>query len=536
MQPESNDIRMKPKNRLQRRRQEKHVRKDKAQVTSPVAAAHLKLAKADQLRKTGKLKQAQAICQGLLEKHPDYVGALHTLGLICMETDNYWAALSYFVRAAMLNPKDWTILVNLANVYLGLGAQDMAAHSLEQARVLKHDDPNIQFTLGQVYEAQQEYELAAECFEEALALDPDYPGAAHILGGCCGHLGQVERAAASLKRALKSPQTTMHRLQVLYLLSQLPASVIDIDLLDALQHAYATDDKKDPDFETRAGFIRGAALHRQGRHDEAWQNLVEANKGPNARYIDAYKKELESSQRSMESAKAGGFSIRKPSPETDTLPISLFILGPSRSGKTTMERLISHLDGVKRGYENRIVETAVRRTSQLCGLLTIDSLNSLPSGLDEKFSEIYVEELMARADATRAFTNTHPGRISNVGRLAQTVPNSRFIFVKRDLNDIVFRIFTKQYRANTNYYGYSIKNISNYVSWYYEMVDTWINTMPEICLTLSYEDMHTDPGETLNRAAEFCGLEVSGSKLPPLGDDTGCAEPYLTFLQHARSA
>ena len=38
-------------------------------------------------------------------------------------------------------------------------------------------------------------------------------------------------------------------------------------------------------------------------------------------------------------------------------PISLFILGPSRSGKSTMERLVGGLAGVKRGYEIPLSKT-----------------------------------------------------------------------------------------------------------------------------------------------------------------------------------
>ena len=526
---------MKTKNRHQRRREEKRAPRRAPEPANPVTAAHIRLAEADRLRKAGKLKQAHAICEALLEKHPDYVGALHTLGLVCMESKSYWAALSYFVRAAMLNPKDWTILVNLANVYLGLGAEDMAAHALEQARALKSDDPNIQFTLGQIYEAQREYELAAECFAKALDLDPDYPGAAHILGGCCGHLGDVERAASALKRALTSPQTTTHRLQILYLLSQLPAAVVDVDLLSGLDEAYATDDKNDPEFEMRAAFIRGSAFHKQGRHEEAWENLVAANTGPDRRYAGAYEKELKSGRNSLNTARTGTFNIARTGAADGPVPMSLFILGPSRSGKTTMERLLSRVDGVKRGYENRIVESSVRRTSQLCGLLTLDHLTSLPPGLNDKFSEIYMEELHSRAGNVQVFTNTHPGRITNVGRLAETVPDTRFIFVKRDVDDIAFRIFTKQYRADTNYYGYNIKKIYAYIAWYYSMIDAWVQKLPDITMSVSYEDMHADPAGTLKRAAEFCGLAVPEGPPPPLGDDTGCAGPYLRMLKEAGS-
>ena len=84
----------------------------------------------DRLRLKGELRGAQKSCEALLEKHPDYVAALHSLGLIHIAKQTYWQALSCFVRAAMLNPEDWTILTNLSQVYLALGADEMAASTL----------------------------------------------------------------------------------------------------------------------------------------------------------------------------------------------------------------------------------------------------------------------------------------------------------------------------------------------------------------------------------------------------------------------
>lgn len=521
---------MSSQRKLKKRRRDAQPKGAKPLASSPVVGAHLKLAEADKLRKAGKLKQAQSICQALLDTYPDYVGALHTLGLICSEQTNYWAALSFFVRAAMLNPKDWTILVNLASVYFHLGAFDMAAHTLEQARAFKDDDPHVQFTLGQVYESQREYDRAADCFERALDLDPRYAGAAHLLGGCCGHLGQVERAADALKAALDLKLSTTQRLQVLYLLSQLPASVVDIDLFAALDHAYETDDKGDPEFETRACFIRGGALDKLARHEDAWTNLVEGNRAKDELYRDAYAKEAENGARWLERARTAKIKLARPAPAASAMPVSLFILGPSRSGKTTLERLVGGLDGVKCGYENQIVELAVRRTSQLCGLVTLDDLSRLPPTFNEKFLELYLDELTTRAAGAEVFTNTHPGRITNVGRLAEAVPNMRFIFVKRDRDDVAFRIFTKLYRSNTNYYGYDLKKIYDYIDWYYSMIDAWMAALPKVSVIVSYEEMLASPSAILEQAAELCGLDAPQAEPAPLGDDTGAAVPYLEYL------
>src|SRR5271155_5384743 len=81
-----------------------------ATSASPLQESFIRLQQAEQLRQRGKLDQAQAICESLVQLHPDYTGALHTLGLVLGDKEKHLQALEYLVRAAMLNPRSWTTL------------------------------------------------------------------------------------------------------------------------------------------------------------------------------------------------------------------------------------------------------------------------------------------------------------------------------------------------------------------------------------------------------------------------------------------
>lgn len=507
------------------------VRRPRHARAKDIGGAHRKLAEAEKYRKSGDLRRALAITEQLVDRHPDYVGALHTLGLIHIERQGYWQALSCFVRAAMLNPNDWTILINLANVYLGLGAEEMAAHTLEQTMALKTDDPNIPFTLAKIYENQREYELAAECCEKTLALNPNFPGAAQMLGGCLTHLGRVEDAAKALTKAHKLDRKSI---QPLASLCQLPASVVSVKVLPALEKVTRRDSKEEDEFAARLAFARGWALDKQGEHEAAWKEVVDANRYYAELYDEAHASYAEDQDTALKQAKEFNPARPKDRSRFDKAPISLFVLGPSRAGKTTTESLIGALQGVKRGYENAIVERSVRRTSQLSGLLTLNSLTQLPTHLDARFGDMYLDELMQRSPDHRVFTNTHPGRINDVGRLAATIPRTRFVFVKRDEDDAAIRIFMKHYKKNTNYYSYTVQNVYRQISWYYEMIDVWRSKLPDITMSIRYEDMQDNPADVVALAAELCGLDAAVGDLPPFGDDRGCAGPYLKHLHAER--
>ncbi len=58
-----------------------------------------------------------------------------------------------------------------------------------------------------------------------------------------------------------------------------------------------------------------------------------------------------------------------------------------------------------------------------------------------------------------------------------------------------------------------------------------MNKLPDRSLALSYEDVVADPKGTLEKIAAFCDLPRPSVDPPELGDDRGCAKPYLKFLQ-----
>ena len=168
--------------------------------TDPLRNSFNRLKQAEELRLAGKLDAAQAICEQLVREYPKYWAALHTLGLVLVDKKNNEEALNYLVRAAMLDPRSCSTLTALSSVYLALGASEMAAHTLEQARTISPKDSTILSLMGGIYREEREYELAREAFREALALDGESMEAAVGLGWVCSHMGQSAESAAVFER------------------------------------------------------------------------------------------------------------------------------------------------------------------------------------------------------------------------------------------------------------------------------------------------------------------------------------------------
>jgi tetratricopeptide (TPR) repeat protein len=377
----------------------------------------------------------------------------------------------------------------------------------------------------EVYREECELELAQEAYGQAVQLEHDLIPAVFGLGWTYSSIGRDAEAADIFERLVKRGAGS---LEVLYALTSLPPQLLSLDVLAEMDKLVG-----DPN-QDMAAFVRAAALDKAGRHAEAWEQLVPANRALFVQMQDELNERRQSEQSSLARLRAASITIRGDGRRAGGHPISLFILGPSRSGKTSLERLVETLSAVKRGYENPIVEKSVRRAMQSASLLS-SSIEHLPPQLDSQCRDIYLEELGRRAGSAQVFTNTHPATIYAVDRIPAVFPNVRFIFIKRNLEDILLRIYMRKF-AQRNAYSYDLRSARDHVIWYYQMMDLLAEKLPNAVRIVSYEQMVADPAAVLRIAADLCELPMSvGSPLPAVGDDRGCALPYRELMADALS-
>ena len=477
------------------------------------------LEEADLLRQQGKLDRAESICYALTRRYPNYVAAFHTLGLIYLDKREFDQALNALVRAAMFDPQNWMTLTALSLAYLRLGANEMAARTLQRALAIKPEDASIFASLGEIYRDDREYEMALDNYRKALALDPALLSASLGLSICLLAVGRSREAAHILEEAFKQGDRSP---QLLHRIAMLPTAIPGVDVLQALEVAAAQ--IRDADAKNTTVFARAAALEKSGRHAEAWQELVSANRSLAATHREQLKAEENRRLRTLATLRAAS-ALAVEGHSSGVHPVSLFILGASRSGKTSLERLITSLEGLKAGFENPIVETTLRRTLQAAALPPADRLTDLPPSLLKLFRENYLAELDRRAGPVGVFTNTLPERIHDILWMVSAIPRVRVVLMKRDPDDAALRIYMTKYLKG-NSYAYDLAAIRRYLAWYNEMIELVAAKLPGRSEVIFYEDMADQPLGVLRKVAELCGLQATDKPLPTLAFDVGCAGPY----------
>jgi hypothetical protein len=128
-----------------------------------------------------------------------------------------------------------------------------------------------------------------------------------------------------------------------------------------------------------------------------------------------------------------------------------------------------------------------------------------------------------------------PDRIEDAMRVAADIPNARFIFIKRDIEDNCLRIFMRNYKRG-NFYASDLRDIRDHLTFFNQMIDALAAKLPQISRVVTYENLVADPTAALAEAAHLCNLDVSIGAVPSIGDDRGCAVPYRDHIETALRA
>ncbi len=425
----------------------------------------------------------------------------------------------------MLNPSNWMTLTALSGVYLRLGAIEMAMQTIAQAKSIEPHEANVLLMLGDVLREDCQYELACDAYREAVAADPELVPAAIGLGWCYADIGEDRKAAVIFEDLIKRGVRLIEPLRAL---ASFAASAVHVDLLAQLESVLRDPREDETDFANSLAFIRTSALDHAGRYEEAWACAEAANRKvfpamqPALAKLDGRRRASFTALRDYhQNSEFGGTGRR---------PLSLFILGPSRSGKTTMEKLVGALSGVRRGYESPIVQKAVRRTFQASALPPDGLLENLPMAARPLCRAIYHDELMRRTvSGVQVFTNTQSSCIFEAAQIVSAFENVRFIFMKRDIEDNLLRIYMRKYQEG-NAYGYDLATAREHITWYHQMIDLMVEKFPDLVRVIHYEDLVEEPAKALRIAASLCGLSVPETPAAAIAGDVGCAAPYRHLM------
>ena len=442
------------------------------------------------LKELGRLKEAESSYNKAIALMPDYAEAYCNLGITLHGLGHLDKSEASYNQAIALKPELAEAHINLGITLQELGRLKEAESSYNKAIALMPDYAEAYCNLGNVLKELGRLNDAESSFNQAIALMPNFAEAHSNLGVVFQELGRLEESKANLTKALALMPNFMDAARNLV---KLPVGQVDSYALDLCENVFGTLDDS-LEHQIKYFFFQGNLLKHRGFLDQSFGMFCKANKLKLGLSKDkvkvAAKKNIDSLMR-----------IKKWVPNLPKLEgkglMKLFLMGSSKSGKSSLEQILSKSSYVKTLYE--IIEH-----------------NELlkDNGYREDTNELLFEDLFSQSEGKlldegyEMVTSTNPGSIFYSDYLIDLLPNAFFIIIKRDPQDVSPEIFTAEYKSE-NIYSYDANEISRYLDVYYRVCQSLASKVPKRCLTVSFEDIVKDPEYVVGQVSKLIGRALN---------------------------
>lgn len=138
-----------------------------------------------------------------IEINPNYGGAYNNLGLALHRQGKLEGALTYYRKAVELNPKCVYSHNNLGNVLQELGQWEEAVAYYQKAIAIEPNYAQTHFNLGNTFWRQKKLDDAIRYYQKAIELDPNYGEAHYNLGVALQDAERLEEAFKAYQKAIQ---------------------------------------------------------------------------------------------------------------------------------------------------------------------------------------------------------------------------------------------------------------------------------------------------------------------------------------------
>ena len=137
--------------------------------------------------------------QTALELRPDSLNALYNLGTLHWKLKRFEDALRYLQAFRRLQPRDYDVLLPLADCLFELGRVPEGRHALDEMTSGARDSPELNFQAGKLLLHHRQVEAALFPLSRALALRPDWDEARLLLALAESRLNHPARVVELLR-------------------------------------------------------------------------------------------------------------------------------------------------------------------------------------------------------------------------------------------------------------------------------------------------------------------------------------------------
>ncbi len=475
------------------------------------------LKQAEDERIAGKLGSAKKRVVNIIKSYPNYFSALVLLGLIYADEKESEKAYHALLNAFLINSDNDNLKLSIAALSLDTRKYQVAKYFLSSIKEHSAEYFNI---YAKIYSALKQHDDAKIAFENSLRYDANWYDTKFYYAKCLADLGLTEQANKCLVELYNSGFATIEVIDAL-----IGPEGNDCEIIDFDKHIHHLSNKSLVDGEH---YVLANLHHRKGNYDLAWAMWAKAKElklSKERNQLIQLEKDnincLQAQKRYLNSAKPSR-SFNKP---------VFFISGPSRTGKTTLEKILSTSLSLKAGYESTLFDDIFKNVVEDAGLpyqknylfsiLTNQMIDSFKIGIDQNLETL--------CGSSNGFSIATPSVIYGALSYMQNFDNVYFIHICRNLNDNIFKIFTRNYKEG-NEYALSIETIKNYINWYKQMADIILSIYPQRSIRINYEDLIDNPNDIVQKISKISSIEYQSNLSFSIKGDVGISKEYKKYF------
>ena len=471
----------------------KHKGNFEAAIESYQQALRIKPDYADAYNNMGSALNSRGDIDGAIQSYkqalgikPDYAHTYYNMGNALMNRGDLNSAVESYKKGLKTKPDCAEAHNNIGIALKDMDDLEAAIKSYKQALRIAPDYADAYKNMGSALNAKGDIDGAIQSYKKALKIKPDYAEAYTSMGNALKHKGNFEAAIESYQQALNiNPETA----SALENMMKFPTGTLSSQTLNNLEQKGLITFKT-PNFSVKSKFKKANLYRHQKETSLAFRLFLEAN---------TLKKEtikaellLEQTRQNKTLEKIKGWSPHSWKNKRSSIK-KIFILGPSRSGKTSLEKLLCNSKLVHPFYEY-VKGDGLLRTK--------------PPNKELQISDIfYGDENKLKSNDYRLITSTLPSLAHALTQLADSLSNSYFVFVSRDQMDLASNIFISDY-ASQNHYSYDPKAIMAHIRWYDELWAIFSNMLQNRATTVSFDSIMKSPNEVIVAMESFLSTDL----------------------------
>ncbi|MEE4217622.1 MAG: sulfotransferase [Xanthomonadales bacterium] len=253
-----------------------------------------------------------------------------------------------------------------------------------------------------------------------------------------------------------------------------------------------------PGYRALMLFALGAAREQQGRYEDAFMALSEAN------LIVSEHRPFKADQ-FFKLVQSLVSEVKTAAPPVDYQgPTPVFVIGLPRSGTTLVEQVLASHSEVESTDELPYLERLGLGLEEAGGYGW--ALERFTPEQQSNFAARYLESVVPyRRENKPFFIDKNPTNFLHIGLIKAIFPQAKIINVVRDTLDNTMGVY-KQYFNRGNEFSYSIQGIIYYWQGYLTLMRHWEQLYPGEMLHLSYESITRNPDQKIAEILEYCGL------------------------------